>query len=252
MAEENEKLLAQIMNLGERLLECGGSVHRVEDTIHRICASYGAARTDVFAITSSIVVTMERGGEIVTQTRRINGSTTDFYQLEELNALSRKICADPPSPDEFHRMLEETGRAPEKRGMILAGYLLASGAFAIFFGGGVMDALCAALIAIGIRLLDRYMKPLWHNSLLHSLICSTGAGLCAYLLYRIGLCVHPDLVMIGDIMLLIPGIALTNSLRDLFNGDTISGLLRLMEALLQAGVVALGFGLAVYLEGVLL
>ena len=49
------------------------------------------------------------------------------------------------------------------------------------------------------------------------------------------------LISIGNIMLLIPGIAFTNSLRDLFSGDTITGLIRCMESVLLAFVVGLGF-----------
>ena len=52
-----------------------------------------------------------------------------------------------------------------------------------------------------------------------------------------------DLISIGNIMLLIPGIAFTNSLRDMFSGDTITGLIRCMEALLLALVVGLGLSL---------
>lgn len=40
--------------------------------------------------------------------------------------------------------------------------------------------------------------------------------------------------MIGDIMLLIPGILMTNSIRDILIGDTISGVMRLVESLLWA------------------
>ena len=45
-------------------------------------------------------------------------------------------------------------------------------------------------------------------------------------------------------MLFIPGIAFTNSLRDLFSGDTITGLIRFFESLLLAILLALGFALA--------
>jgi uncharacterized membrane protein YjjP (DUF1212 family) len=50
-----------------------------------------------------------------------------------------------------------------------------------------------------------------------------------------------DKIMIGDIMLLIPGIAMTNSIRNMLVGDTISGIMRLIESLLWAGALALGF-----------
>lgn len=56
-----------------------------------------------------------------------------------------------------------------------------------------------------------------------------------------GLGQNPDKIIIGNIMLLIPGIALTTSLRDMINGDTISGLLGLSEAVLKALAIAIGF-----------
>ena len=51
----------------------------------------------------------------------------------------------------------------------------------------------------------------------------------------------PEKIMIGNIMLLIPGIAFTTSLRDLINGDTISGLIGLIEAIVKAIAIAIGF-----------
>ena len=69
------------------------------------------------------------------------------------------------------------------------------------------------------------------------------------LLVGIGIGVHPDKIMIGNIMLVIPGIQLTNSLRDMISGDMISGLLNLSEALMKAISVAMGFALGVLFGG---
>ena len=55
--------------------------------------------------------------------------------------------------------------------------------------------------------------------------------------------------MIGNIMLVIPGIQLTNSLRDMINGDMISGLLNMSEALLKAVSVAMGFAVILLVGG---
>lgn len=52
---------------------------------------------------------------------------------------------------------------------------------------------------------------------------------------------HYDKIIIGNIMLLIPGLAFCNGLRDLIVGDTISGGLSLCNALLCALAIALGF-----------
>ena len=52
-----EALVSTALDLGEQLLQCGGEVARVEDTIRRLCHAYGADSVDVFTITSSIIVT---------------------------------------------------------------------------------------------------------------------------------------------------------------------------------------------------
>ena len=50
-------------------------------------------------------------------------------------------------------------------------------------------------------------------------------------------------------MLLVPGIAITNSVRDIFVGDTITGTMRFIECLLSAAALAAGFMLAIYAVG---
>ena len=57
-------------------------------------------------------------------------------------------------------------------------------------------------------------------------------------------------LLLGVIMLLIPGAALTNAVRDMLVGHTVSGLLRMFESLLLALMLAIGFGSAIYLFGV--
>ena len=57
------------------------------------------------------------------------------------------------------------------------------------------------------------------------------------------------LLQIGDIMLLIPGLMSTNAIRDVLIGDTLSGIIRLIAALLLAAALALGFMGAIILFG---
>lgn len=80
--------------------------------------------------------------------------------------------------------------------------------------------------------------------LLPAMLCSCLGGLLAGLAVRFGLGDSVDMISIGNIMLLIPGVALTNSLRDMFSGNTISGLMRFIEAILLALTIACGFALA--------
>ena len=60
---------------------------------------------------------------------------------------------------------------------------------------------------------------------------------------------HQATVLIGVIMLLVPGIPFTNAIRDILLGDIISGSLRLVEAVLLAAMLALGMMAAIWLMG---
>lgn len=237
--------LSIALEIGERLLVCGAEISRVEDTITRICRAYGASRVDVFTITSSIVVTAWGAEAVpVTQTRRVTGMAFNLTALSELNALSRRICAGRPENAEVAAELKRIDALPMYGfGQMVGIYAMAAAAFTVFFGGSWRDALAAALIGALMRLAQAVFRRLRLNSLMSALLCSIGGGFCAWWIVSCGLADSVGSISIGDIMLLIPGIALTNSIRDMFSGDTISGLLRFTEALVLSVVIALGFAL---------
>lgn len=251
--KDAEKLLGTVLDIGESMLICGGEVSRVEDTMQRICTSYGVARVDPFVITSSIVITLQlTDGDAVTQTRRINRSATDFTGLEELNELSRYLCSHTPPVDEIAAIYKESIQQKEqtkRAAKMLFGYLIAACAFAIFFGGNMWDGCAAALIAVAIWFLDLYFRKIVPSQMMYLLFAAFIMGTLAMSFKFTGLPFHADKIMIGDIMLLIPGLLMTNAVRDIFSGDTISGMLRLCESLLMAGMIAAGTVAAIFLMG---
>lgn len=92
-----DRILQGILDIGEEMVCCGAEVSRVEDSILRMCESYGAERINVFIITSNIQVTMEApDGRILTHIRRLIRYDTNFDRLDYLNNLSRYICANKP------------------------------------------------------------------------------------------------------------------------------------------------------------
>lgn len=239
------RILACALDVGESMLICGGEVARVEDTISRILYAYGAQRADIFTITSSIVATLDMDGQVLTQTRRIFQQQIDFDKLDKLNALSRQICRDKPDCAALHRQLEDIARGPRYgRGMMFLTYALVAAAFSLFFGGSFADALASALTALALKALMDSLGPVGLNPVLASALYAFAGGAVAVLALSLGLGDSFDKIAIGDIMLLIPGAALTNALRDLLSGDTISGLTRLVQAVLAAIAVATGFALA--------
>lgn len=129
-------------------------------------------------------------------------------------------------------------------GIQLVTYALISSSFSLFFGGSVLDAAASGVIGILLKYLERMIQGVDAGPLLPAMLCSCLGGLLAGLAVRFGLGDSVDMISIGNIMLLIPGVALTNSLRDMFSGNTISGLMRFIEAILLALTIAFGFALA--------
>ena len=250
--EQDEKQmsrrLSMIMEMGEILLISGAEVSRVEDTITRLCRAYGFARADVFTITSSIVVTASApGGEAYTQTRRIRERGTDLSKVEKINALSRRICAAPLELSELEREIAEIRSAkgtPQSLQFVM--YVVISFALSVFFGGSWADGAASALSGAILFAALCACTALKLNDIIVTMLCSAATALAVVLLVKAGIGDQPDKIMIGNIMLVIPGRQLTNSLRDMINGDTISGLLNMSEALMRAVFVAMGFALVVF------
>ena len=244
-AERANEYLYEILDIGQYMLQSGAEVSRVEDSIRRLCFAFGAERADVLTITASIVVTVysHRFGAL-TQTRRIAGMKYDLNRLELLNQLCRLICSEHPSPEEMHEALEQIMAVPQYGfGIQLVTYALISSSFSLFFGGSVLDAAASGVIGILLKYLERMIRGVDAGPLLPAMLCSCLGGLLAGLAVRFGLGDSVDMISIGNIMLLIPGVALTNSLRDMFSGNTISGLMRFIEATLLALTIACGFAL---------
>ena len=209
-----------LVRMGEALQNSGAEVFRVEDTLNRIAIAYGAEDVNVFVITSSIVVTLTMPSlPPQTETRRLrHAASNDLLTLEKLNALSRRICTAPPSIEEFQRQLNAIlAQHPDPR-LHLAGSVLAASSFAIFFGGNLWDGLLAGGIAVLICWMERYLSPFCMNGVEFQFIASFLSGVSTLLLCRFGMQFHADKVLIGIIMLLIPGIMLTNSIRDILLG----------------------------------
>lgn len=241
-----------ILECAVRLTEYGAEIYRVEESITRMCSAYGCVRVHSYATPSNIIVSGENPqGEVLTQTRRVQKSGTDIEKLHALNDLVRKVCSkeitDKRFSDELER-IDKIGRFPMIIEILFYGII--AGAFCLFFGGRqVNEVLFAFLIGAVVGVISKLLEKVNANKMFARFLCSTVASLGAFLLLRLGLVVTVDNIIIGNIMTLIPGIGLTNSLRDLFMGDTVTGVLRSIEAILLATSIALGYFAAAFLLG---
>ncbi len=251
MNSEKNKLISCMLNMGEELLKSGAEISRVEDTLTRIATAYGTKKVNVFGLSSNILVTLEfENGEVVTRSRRINNTLqNNFRKLESLNNLSRRFCTENMPVSELESELNNICAISASKVVTYLGNALASGAFAMFFGGNIYDSIVAAVFGLFICYMQYRLTPFCKNNITFIIIVSFLCGFGISLLATPFSFLHADKIMIGDIMLLVPGVALTNSVRDIFIGDTITGSIRFIESILSAGALAVGFMLAIFAVG---
>lgn len=246
-----KKLLDLAMDIGEQMVTSGAEVHRVEDALSRICKAFGANRVDVFIITTSMVVTVhDKDGNPFTQTRRLLNTNADFNKLAKLNALSRKICSQ--NGDDFSWVKNEFDLIEKSKTYPIwvefLTYALIASCFTLFFNGTLIQALVSLFIGLAVRLVVLFSDKFLSNKIFSKLISSVVLTALAFFAFALKIVNSVDEIIIGNIMVLIPGIGLTNSLRDLFTGDSMAGVLRLIEALLTALAIALGYLLFVFVS----
>ena len=245
----NEKVLSLALDLGKSMVQCGAEINRVEETVRRVCYAYGISRTEVFSIISMVYATViDKDGSTQTQMRRIYSYAPNFDRLEQLNSLSRKICATVPDIDLAAEELKAIFvKKKPFRPTVCLGYIIAAMGFTVFFGGTLLDAAASAPIALIIYLMNAYIKATGVNRLFYTALSSFLAGALALLFVRFGFGENANMIMIGDIMLLIPGLMLVNSVREMLCGDIMSGLLRLLESVIIAMAIACGYAVAIIL-----
>lgn len=240
---DHDKLLNLGAELGRQLMASGAEIYRVEESVDRLLTAYGV-QPQVFAIPNCLIVSVTTPqGHPMTRMCRIPAHGTDIELLERCNDLCRHLCREVPPVDEaldlVSRLEENLRRFPPH--VLLWSYMATSAFFALFFGGSLRDCLSAALCGLAVGACDRYGCFLTGSNLFFRTIIGSAAasGLALVLVYG-GLGQNLDAIIIGTLMVLVPGMALTNAMREIMAGDIISGLTRTAEVLLIATAIALG------------
>lgn len=247
-------LLDIATELGYQLAMSGAETFRIEESISRIMAAY-RIKAEVFAIPNCLHVSIETpDGTPVTRMRRIGSHGNDLDAVEKYNNLSRRICNEQPDPQTAIQWLKETSDARMQYSLplYLLGNFLGACGFAILFGGNLIDSLCAGVCGVIVGLVNTLMDHLKANQFFRIMAASFLMALLAYFTGSCGIAQNTDAVIIGALMILVPGLLFTNALRDIIYGDTNSGINRIVHVLLIAAAIALGTGTALNLMGILL
>lgn len=230
------------MLAGKIMLMSGAETYRVEDTMSRIAKSYGLPNAQCYATPTAInfAIDMDSEMKLIRIKKR---STADLQKITDVNSISRQIAAGELSVNEAFERLKEAEHGKDFASWLqILIAILVSGCFAIMFGGVWEDFLPAALAGgIGYiamlsveRILDiRFIAESFGAFLI---------GITSFFFIQLGFGHSLDIVIIGAVMPLVPGLLITNAVRDLLAGHLIAGTSKGVEAMLTA--IAIGAGVA--------
>jgi len=238
--EKPERVLELCVATGTALLRSGAETSRVEETICRIAEACGFTVAQGFATPTGLFISVGVGDDVATRLCRIYGNdSVDLNKVTELNELSRAFERGLCTIDEALQSVESIttskhGYTPSIQ-LIAAG--IASGCFAFLFQATVWDAVCAAIAGVVAFLVYNFAErrvPQFVAVFVASLSGAAVVAIAASLIPTI----HLDQSIIGAMFPLVPGLAVTNSIRDMMAGDLLAGVARAADAFLTAMALA--------------
>lgn len=233
----DKKQFETALHTAAKMIEYGAGIQRAEDTAERLLATFGFQEISVFAISSFVLLCAEKNGVTYEKSKRVQSGEPDLAMIEITNEYSRALCsgraaAKPRTPGVY--------KLWQKSIAAFGG----CGAFAVFFGGSVLDACLAGLIVL---LCEAFFAKI--KGRLNATTCvfmeSAFCGFLSIVPALLGVPCSTDKIMIGTIMHFIPGMSIGNSMKDVLLGDTITGLLSMVSGITTAVAIACGYSLAI-------
>ncbi|MCR5415287.1 MAG: threonine/serine exporter family protein [Pseudobutyrivibrio sp.] len=242
-----KEVLSFAVELGDIMLRNGAEVYRVEDSVLAVLDSYKIKDYDVYVLSNGIFAsaeeTTDHGCSFI---RHVPMLPMHLARISALNGLCREVCAHTITLDEAWEKLLEYKKIPSfsfPTLMLATG--IGCGGFAYLYGGTPLDAIMAIVVGIILRIFLNYWSKYNSSKTITNVLGSAIVTIFSVLVFALGMPVHYDKIIIGGIMPLVPGIPLTNSIRDFINSDYLSGSIRLIDALLTAFCIAVGVGIII-------
>lgn len=242
---------------GEILLSNGAETNRVEDTMTRMMEAYGLKESETFVTPTGIFASAENESATpVSVVKRVKVRTMHLGKVALVNELSRNIVENKL---DFGAAAEKLGEIKNVKPYSLPVRISSSGvtcfAFCYMFGGSFFDCINAFIIGLLIYVVFNILCVRHISNFLVNIICGALISVMTIALMGLGIGTNMDKIISGSIMPFVPGIGITNAVRDVLEGDFLSGTSRIMDAVIVAVSIATGVGVVIkiwfFIQGVL-
>ena len=244
--DHDTQLINLALDAGELMLASGAETFRVQDTMLRILNTTGREKVEALAMCTLLIVTLPREEKgPLSMTRGVKSRAVNFEKICAVNDMSRAFVSGQITLEEASARCREIYNAPNfKFSTRVLGYAVNGAGFAVMVGGGPLEGLISFFIGLlmGVTLVHFGDKkvPFFFGPLMGGLVTGLAACSAHFLLPHTQL----DKMIIGTMKALLPGLALSKAMRDLLEGNLISGNSKVVEVLLNAVSIAGGVAIA--------
>lgn len=233
-----------ILLAGQLILENGGETFRVEETMVRMALAAGAQTADVFAIPQGIFCTINDGRQTHTRVARIHHRGFNLAKVLEVNRISRQLSAEILTIDTAYGELLRVDCLPRRysTGIRLLAGAIGSAAFTYLLGAHMGSVFVAGITGLLVMSVMEFLQKKEILNFVSVAMAGATTALANLAIKRFWPGIQFDLAVIGSIMVLAPGLAITTSVRDALFEDLISASIRGIEAFGVALSIASGVG----------
>ncbi len=252
---EASDVLEVAYEAGRILLENGAEIYRVEETMQHIAEHFGVKMHELYVVSNGLFLTdngendlnrkkglLGHGIKKYAKIQHVPVQTPRLDKVVAVNQLSREICEGKYNLVEAAAKLEEIRNLKgHHKATLIAASGIGAAAFTFMFGGSWRDAIVAlvtglVLYAFCVILMAKTSKITKNmvGGAVISLLCLLG--------YKLGIGENLNFMIIGSVMPLVPGVPFVNGIRDIADGDYLSGAIRMLDALLVFVSIAIGVG----------
>lgn len=244
----SEKIVAVIIAIGTMFLEAGAEVYRVEETMNRLGRAVPGVDDCVSYVTvTGVMCSIVTSGQTVTRIARAGNGSRNLAVINAINQLSRQSEQRHYDAAELEEALDRIKKLPAFSNRTKALFAaIGSAGFALFFKGTPIEIVASFLIGWLIQAISQYLGSISLNMFFVNALAAFATAFMAEWFHYFYSGARVNVVVISVLMLLVPGLTLTNALRDTMMGEYLSGVARTTEALLIAVSIALGVGIALY------
>ena len=246
---DNNNTLNLAILAGQIILENGGETYRTEETITKILENK-VDIVDTFVTPTGIFVSIEKDNKTTASVKRIKSRTIDLNKIALVNDVARKLAVKDLNSIHMENCKKELlnikniNKYPSILRYFSAG--IAAAFSGLILGGHGYDFLPIFITAVLLQVFISYMEKYNFSIFIIDIFGGSFAAIFGLLFSYFGIG-SLDMIIIGSIMTLLPGVAIINAVRDTISGDLLSGISRGVEAMMVLIGITIGVGVALNL-----